>query len=84
MCIIQIDINFFWNPKNLILMKISVFLIKKFSFNFVFNFLLQIFFHLGIAWDLRWATSPRDGIKFHLNKPKVISEPAIPTMDQVF
>ncbi|XP_060670261.1 serine/threonine-protein kinase ATM [Ziziphus jujuba] len=44
---------------------------------------LQILYHLGIAWDLRWITSLHDGKKFHQNKPKVISEPAIPAIDQL-
>ncbi|KAL5544201.1 hypothetical protein UlMin_007985 [Ulmus minor] len=43
---------------------------------------LQILHHLGVSWDLRW-TSSFEEIKFYPNKQKVISEPAIPTVDQL-
>ncbi|EXB87890.1 Serine/threonine-protein kinase ATM [Morus notabilis] len=43
---------------------------------------LQILYHLGIAWDLRWRTSPCEGIKFYSNKQQEVSGPVIPTVDQ--
>lgn len=43
----------------------------------------QIFYHLGMAWDLRWTTSPHERIKYYPKKQKVFSEPVIPTSDQV-
>ncbi|KAF5476799.1 hypothetical protein F2P56_003496 [Juglans regia] len=42
---------------------------------------LQIFYHLGIAWDLRWTTSPYERIKYYAEKKKVFSEPVIPTSE---
>ncbi|KAE8124229.1 hypothetical protein FH972_019134 [Carpinus fangiana] len=44
---------------------------------------LQIFYHLGMAWDLRWTTSPCERIKYYGKKQKVFSEPVIPTSDQL-
>ncbi|XP_062116266.1 serine/threonine-protein kinase ATM isoform X3 [Humulus lupulus] len=44
---------------------------------------LQILYHLGIAWDLRWRESLSEGLKFSSEKQKVISEPVIPTVDQL-
>lgn len=44
---------------------------------------LQIFYHLGMSWDLRWTTSSCERIKFFLEKQKVFSEPVIPTTNQV-
>ncbi|KAM6570000.1 hypothetical protein CsatB_017985 [Cannabis sativa] len=44
---------------------------------------LQILYHLGIAWDLRWRGSPSEGLKFSSEKQKGISEPVIPTVDQL-
>ncbi|KAK7852517.1 serine/threonine-protein kinase atm [Quercus suber] len=44
---------------------------------------LQIFYHLGMSWDLRWTTSSCERIKFFLEKQKVFSEPVIPTTNQL-
>ncbi|PON35174.1 Phosphatidylinositol 3-kinase, Vps34 type, partial [Parasponia andersonii] len=44
---------------------------------------LQILYHLGISWDLRWRTSPSEALKFYSETQKVISEPVIPTVDQL-
>ncbi|GMY24943.1 serine/threonine-protein kinase ATM isoform X1 [Fagus crenata] len=44
---------------------------------------LQIFYHLGMAWDLRWTTSSCERIKFFPEKQKVFSEPVIPTTVQL-
>ena len=43
---------------------------------------VQIFYHLGMAWGLRWA-SPTEKIKSSPGMRKVFSEPTIPTMGQV-
>ncbi|KAK6920707.1 Phosphatidylinositol 3-/4-kinase, catalytic domain [Dillenia turbinata] len=42
---------------------------------------LQIFHHLGMAWDLRWPTYELQ--KVNPVKQKIYSEPVIPTMDQL-
>ncbi|KAM1451845.1 hypothetical protein ACFX2I_038908 [Malus domestica] len=45
---------------------------------------LQILYHLGMAWDLRWTSSDYDeGINFHPKVEEMNSEPIIPTMDQL-
>ncbi|KAJ0106492.1 hypothetical protein Patl1_18037 [Pistacia atlantica] len=43
---------------------------------------LQILYHLGVAWDIRWKPSS-ERIKFYPEKQKIISEPVIPTMNQL-
>ncbi|XP_010663180.1 serine/threonine-protein kinase ATM isoform X4 [Vitis vinifera] len=43
---------------------------------------LQIFYHLGMAWGLRWAP-PSEKIETSPGMQKVFSEPIIPTMDQL-
>ena len=42
---------------------------------------MQIFYHLGLAWGLRWADSEYS--TFFNGNPKVLSDHVIPTMDQV-
>jgi hypothetical protein len=37
----------------------------------------QIFYHLGMAWDLRWTTSPCERIKYYPKKQKVFSQPGV-------
>ncbi|KAI3914770.1 hypothetical protein MKW98_002006 [Papaver atlanticum] len=44
---------------------------------------LQILNHLGMAWDLRWNPSSHKETKLYFVKPKVLSEPTIPAMDQM-
>ncbi|XP_057952318.1 serine/threonine-protein kinase ATM [Malania oleifera] len=44
---------------------------------------LQIFHHLGMAWDLRWVAPPCENLKSFLETQKVITEPIIPTIDQL-
>ncbi|GAV63786.1 PI3_PI4_kinase domain-containing protein/FAT domain-containing protein/FATC domain-containing protein, partial [Cephalotus follicularis] len=44
---------------------------------------LQILYHLGIAWGIRWMTSSCERTKFHVVKQKLNMEPIIPTMDQL-
>ncbi|KAJ0047583.1 hypothetical protein Pint_15443 [Pistacia integerrima] len=43
---------------------------------------LQILYHLGVAWDIRWKPSS-ERIEFYPEKQKIISEPVIPTMNQL-
>ncbi|XP_044477149.1 serine/threonine-protein kinase ATM isoform X3 [Mangifera indica] len=43
---------------------------------------LQILYHLGVAWDIRWKPSS-ERIKFYPEKQKLIPEPVIPTMNQL-
>ena len=43
---------------------------------------VQIFYHLGMAWGLHWA-SPTEKIKSSPGMRKVFSKPTIPTMGQV-
>ncbi|PIA61953.1 hypothetical protein AQUCO_00200149v1 [Aquilegia coerulea] len=43
---------------------------------------LQILDHLGMAWGLRWKSSRSENTRSHLEKERV-SEPAIPTLDQL-
>ncbi|KAK3035322.1 hypothetical protein RJ639_034030 [Escallonia herrerae] len=40
---------------------------------------LQIFYHLGIAWDLRWTAT----LSSHAEIQKLISEPLVPSVDQL-
>lgn len=44
---------------------------------------LQILYHLGKAWDMRWRTFSSNEMKLYPWKQKVFSEPSIPTMDQM-
>ncbi|KAH9776172.1 serine/threonine-protein kinase ATM [Citrus sinensis] len=43
---------------------------------------LQILCHLGVAWDIRWKSSG-ESINIYPEKQKIVSEPVIPTVDQV-
>lgn len=54
-------------------------------FNFVQHdcFLVQILCHLGVAWDIRWKSSG-EIINIYPEKQKIVSEPVIPTVGQVF
>ncbi|XP_027942226.1 serine/threonine-protein kinase ATM [Vigna unguiculata] len=44
---------------------------------------LQMLYHLGMAWDLRWRTSEDNTTKFFLLKPNNSSEPMIPSIEQL-
>ncbi|KAJ7956242.1 Serine/threonine-protein kinase ATM [Quillaja saponaria] len=44
---------------------------------------LQIFYHLGVAWDLRWRSSQWERVQCYLEKQNVFSEPIIPSMEQL-
>ena len=52
------------------------------QFSVISLVLVQIFYHLGMAWGLRWAP-PSEKIETSPGMQKVFSEPIIPTMDQV-
>lgn len=43
---------------------------------------LQILCHLGVAWDVRWKSSG-ESISIYPEKQKIVSEPLIPTIDQL-
>ncbi|XP_045816356.1 serine/threonine-protein kinase ATM isoform X4 [Trifolium pratense] len=45
---------------------------------------LQMLYHLGMAWDLRWRTCQDDSRKFSLQKRNVSLEAVIPSIEQVF
>ncbi|XP_052181201.1 serine/threonine-protein kinase ATM isoform X3 [Diospyros lotus] len=44
---------------------------------------LQILYHLGMSWDLRWKTSFSENMKSYNEMHKFLSEPVIPTVDQL-
>nr|KYP35766.1 Serine/threonine-protein kinase ATM [Cajanus cajan] len=44
---------------------------------------LQMLYHLGMAWDLRWRTCQDNSTKFCLLKQNVSPEPVIPSIDQL-
>ncbi|CAN1347706.1 Serine/threonine-protein kinase ATM [Linum perenne] len=44
---------------------------------------LQILYHLGMAWDVRWKPYPSDSVESYLVKPKKCVEPIIPTLEQL-
>ncbi|RDY13102.1 Serine/threonine-protein kinase ATM, partial [Mucuna pruriens] len=44
---------------------------------------LQMLYHLGMAWDLRWRTSQDNSTKFCLLKRNVSPEPVIPSIEQL-
>ncbi|KAL2340901.1 hypothetical protein Fmac_008841 [Flemingia macrophylla] len=44
---------------------------------------LQMLYHLGMAWDLRWRTCPDNSTKFCLLKQNVSPEPVIPSIQQL-
>nr|XP_012571741.1 serine/threonine-protein kinase ATM isoform X3 [Cicer arietinum] len=44
---------------------------------------LQMLYHLGMAWDLRWRTCQNDSIKFSLQKRNVSLEPVILSIEQL-
>lgn len=50
---------------------------------FYFSFGCQIFYHLGKAWDLRWSSSC-ENMDTSSERQKLLSEPVVPTVDQVF
>lgn len=58
-----------------------IIMILFFSNNYLF---VQILYHLGFAWEIRWPKSSFERIKLHADEQKVLSDPVIPTMDQVF
>ncbi|CAL5362027.1 unnamed protein product [Camellia sinensis] len=43
----------------------------------------KIFYHLGMAWDLRWTTSLCENMKSCTEMRKLLSEPVVPTLDQL-
>ncbi|KAJ6875502.1 serine/threonine-protein kinase ATM [Populus alba x Populus x berolinensis] len=44
---------------------------------------LQILYHLGMAWHIRWETSQCERAEFYPGKRQSFSEPVIPTMEQM-
>lgn len=44
---------------------------------------LQILYHLGMAWHIRWETSLCERAEFYPGKRQRFSEPVIPTMEQL-
>ncbi|KAG6746015.1 hypothetical protein POTOM_050526 [Populus tomentosa] len=44
---------------------------------------LQILYHLGMAWHIRWETSQCERAEFYPGKRQSFSEPVIPTMEQL-
>ncbi|GFZ03744.1 serine/threonine-kinase ATM-like protein [Actinidia rufa] len=44
---------------------------------------MQIFYHLGMAWDLRWTSSLCEDMKSYIKMRKLLSEPVVPTLDQM-
>ncbi|XP_058227343.1 serine/threonine-protein kinase ATM isoform X4 [Rhododendron vialii] len=44
---------------------------------------LQIFYHLDMAWNLRWASSFGESMKSSTEMRKLLSEPDVPTLDQL-
>ncbi|XP_073284364.1 serine/threonine-protein kinase ATM isoform X12 [Primulina huaijiensis] len=70
------------NTKQDLLM--SIFHASKESTEYIYSTLvkLQIFYHLGMAWDLRWNSSCE---KFDSSseRQKLLSEPVVPSMDQL-
>lgn len=44
---------------------------------------LQILYHLGMAWDLRWRSFPCESMNLYPQMEEVNSEPLIPTIDQL-
>ncbi|KAI8551318.1 hypothetical protein RHMOL_Rhmol06G0176900 [Rhododendron molle] len=42
----------------------------------------RIFYHLNMAWNLRWATSLGENMKSGTEMRKLLSEPDVPTLDQ--
>ncbi|XP_043704321.1 serine/threonine-protein kinase ATM isoform X2 [Telopea speciosissima] len=44
---------------------------------------LQILDHLGMAWNLRWKSSPYGMIKYHQEKQKIFSESITPTLAEL-
>ncbi|KAG5544937.1 hypothetical protein RHGRI_017410 [Rhododendron griersonianum] len=43
---------------------------------------MQIFYHLDMSWNLRWATSLGENVKSGTEMRKLLSEPDVPTLDQ--
>uniref|UniRef100_A0A6N2KMJ5 PIK-related kinase FAT domain-containing protein n=1 Tax=Salix viminalis TaxID=40686 RepID=A0A6N2KMJ5_SALVM len=44
---------------------------------------LQILYHLGMAWHIRWETSQFERAEFYPGKRQSFSEPVIPTKEQL-
>ncbi|XP_034925984.1 serine/threonine-protein kinase ATM isoform X2 [Populus alba] len=44
---------------------------------------LQVLYHLGMAWHIRWETSQCERAEFYPGKRQSFSEPVIPTMEQM-
>lgn len=62
---------------------LATFLSLSLNDNVYVEILLQIFDHLGMSWDLRWAISSCEELKSYEEKKKA-SEPINPTMAQVW
>ncbi|XP_057988495.1 serine/threonine-protein kinase ATM isoform X2 [Hevea brasiliensis] len=44
---------------------------------------LQILYHLGMAWNIRWTASPHEMTEFFHKKQQSFPEPVFPTMEQL-
>ncbi|KAF8094951.1 hypothetical protein N665_0348s0034 [Sinapis alba] len=44
---------------------------------------LQILYHLGLVWDLRWTTSSRESVHGYPVKQMACADPVTPTMEQL-
>ncbi|KAF5933201.1 hypothetical protein HYC85_029372 [Camellia sinensis] len=63
---------------------LSIYHASKESTEYIYSTIikLQIFYHLGMAWDLRWTTSLCENMKSCTEMRKLLSEPVVPTLDQ--
>ncbi|CAL5444633.1 unnamed protein product [Camellia sinensis] len=64
---------------------LSIYHASKESTEYIYSTIikLQIFYHLGMAWDLRWTTSLCENMKSCTEMRKLLSEPVVPTVDQL-
>lgn len=64
---------------------LSIYHASKESTEYIYSTIikLQIFYHLGMAWDLRWTTSLCENMKSCTEMRKLLSEPIVPTLDQL-
>ncbi|GMQ10317.1 hypothetical protein CsSME_00053368 [Camellia sinensis var. sinensis] len=64
---------------------LSIYHASKESTEYIYSTIikLQIFYHLGMAWDLRWTTSLCENMKSCTEMRKLLSEPVVPTLDQL-
>ncbi|KAL8457793.1 hypothetical protein ACS0TY_035608 [Phlomoides rotata] len=62
----------------------SIFHASKESTQYIYSNIvnLQIFYHLGMAWDLRWSSSC-ENFDSSTDKMKLLSAPVTPNMDQL-